>query len=488
MRAALGRIILTPPDSIGGYIGRYMAGFTPVPKCMGKYDDIYGYALLLEETVLGNIQKRMIIISLDYCQVPLLFTEYIKEKIQEAYKIHPNQILIHATHTHKSFDMVGLFSYGGFTYLGIAKGIFRGAYERQNDVYKIWVAKQLVKLVGDLINKLQPAQIGWKQEIINKPIARNRVTGLRSDQPMNVITLKSLQTGKIFGIICNYGVHPTTIGGRNTNLSAEYPGRVVTKIHELSNKEIECIFFTGPAGNTGPLFHGIAEEFTEPFYHKDKNGRMVRKQHYEFTKTLGKILGNEAFRIANSITDEEYFDIVEFKSFIKKFWVPMIDYNKHWVDAKKKLTNWFVHWVKRYILIPIALVLGDVQKPNFPGFALKHKHGKINVYTQIQYMTIKGIRSKEKTSREFSILGVPGELFDDYAKRIYETSLTSPTDTFIFQASNDWIAYLFPIGYYISHGGYEPLASFAPLCGAYVFVNYLKLLEEIKNQISAGFY
>jgi hypothetical protein len=80
VKAALGRIILTPPDIIGGYIGRHMAGYTPVPRCKGKYDDIYGYALLLEETVLGNIPKRMILISLDYCQVPLMFTEYIKDK------------------------------------------------------------------------------------------------------------------------------------------------------------------------------------------------------------------------------------------------------------------------------------------------------------------------------------------------------------------------------------------------------------------------
>ena len=78
---------------------------------------------------------------------------------------------------------------------------------------------------------------------------------------------------------------------------------------------------------------------------------------------------------------------------------------------------------------------------------------------------------------------VPGELFEEIGKNLLEKSPTGKKNSFIFQNSNDWISYLFPIYEYIEVGGYESFPSFSPVSGVYIEKEMLKLFEEIKNKI-----
>jgi hypothetical protein len=160
----------------------------------------------------------------------------------------------------------------------------------------------------------------------------------------------------------------------------------------------------------------------------------------------------------------------------------MKDFTKYF--SKSWLGNRLVHFVKRYILFPVALLLGDVNEPNFPGFAAKHRGFKeVCAYTQIQYIRMEA--SGENGKSELAITGVPGELFEDIAKLFYDRTPAGPASTFIFQTSNDWIAYLFPLNEYIL-GGYEPFASYSSICGTWVKRKYLQLLEDIDLDITGG--
>ncbi|MHA1369585.1 MAG: hypothetical protein ACTSRA_07740, partial [Promethearchaeota archaeon] len=253
MRVAIGEINITPDN----YIGRPLAGYTPIPTCTGKYDDIYARAVLFEDIILNNVKKRLLLISMDFLQLPLLFTEYVKEKIQEAYKIHPNQILIHATHTHKSFDMSGMFVFGnrkfwnGFA--GVLRGICWGAYYG-DDKYKVWVAMRVVKLVGQLLKELKPAKIAWTKQVIQEDIVINRRhPSRRSKSALGVITLKDAKSNEIFGIIANFGMHPTTLASFIDKLSADYPGCFVKRISDKTSNKIKSIYFTAPAGDLNPI-------------------------------------------------------------------------------------------------------------------------------------------------------------------------------------------------------------------------------------------
>jgi hypothetical protein len=496
MKVAFGSVSITPPEFLGGYVGRPMAGYTPIPTCTAKFDDIHAYGVLIETTILGNIPKYLLLISMDILQIPLMLSTYFKEKIQDRFKIHPNQILIHATHTHKSFDMTGTFSKGG-NWPGLLKGIITGA-SKKDDKYKVWIARQLVRMVDEMLSRLVPARIAWKKIIPEPPVSVNRRRHEISNQPFGVIAFKELNSDRLIGFIMNFGAHPTTLSHTNHEMSADYPGRAVAIVEKKTNNEVKTAWFTGPAGDVAPYYGTGGYRF----YKKNMKGVFRRTQLYTFTRYYGSFLGTLGLNYARAIPDQEYFTDLSFHAYVKVFWVPMKDYKKYRLGGKRFWVypnNRIVHIAKRYILFPLALAMGEAREPNFPGFAAKHRKGKslyfspVNAYTQIQYLQLDAFNNNpkgnnNKLSEKFSIVGVPGELFEIIAQKIYTHSPTGPNNTLIFQAANDWIAYLFPLKDYIQEGGYEPLASFAPMCGAYVYMNLLRLWEEMAIGIHAGSY
>lgn len=488
MRASFGKIVLTPPDFLGGYLGRPLAGYTPAPQCRGKYDDIMAHAVLIEETFIGNVKKHMLLVSLDYLKIPLLWTDYVKEKIEDEYQIHPNQVLLHAIHTHKSMDMCGEFVFGG-NLQNTIKGIMVGAYHG-DDKYKIWAAQQIVKLVGQLLESLRPAEVAWTKELVKDDLIINRRHPLRrSKGNMGVIAFRDSQSKELFGIIANYGAHPTTLANFVDKLSADYPGRVCYKIEELSNGKVQAAFFTAPAGDLNPITT-VGNDF-EYLAKLPQDDLLAQKGDYDHTKRIGYRLGEIAFGAANEMDDVDFYDIVEFQSFAKTFWVPMKDVTEY--KAPFKLQQRLIYLIKRYVLFPVALILGDSEEPNFPGFAVKHKgifrpSADINVYSQVFYIRWICKKSKGEEVKKLAISGIPGELFEDIADEIYEKTPEGPENTFIFQNANDWISYLFPVKEYMTTGGYEPFASFSPVCGEYVKYAYFRLVKDVQTDIVAGFY
>ena len=488
MKASLGKIILTPPEIVGGYIGQPLAGYTPSPQCKGKYDDIMARGILIEEEKIKNVKKRMLLISLDFLKIPLLFTEYVREKIEDEYQINGNQILIHATHTHKSMDMTGEFVFGG-NIQNTIKGIMLGAFHG-NDLYKVWVAKEIVKLVGQLIDKLQPAKIAWTKKRIEEDILINRRHPLRrSKGDLGVISFKNSETNKIFGLMVNFGIHPTTLSHFVDKISGDYPAYIIKKIRELSNNEIEPVFFASPCGDLNPITT-IGTDF-EYLAKQSQDHLLGQKGDIQHTKKIGYLLGKEAFQVLNSIPDSDYFENIDFRSYVKTFWVPMTDSTSY--KSPFKFSQRAIYLAKRYLLFPIALIMGDANEPNFPGFAVKHKgifkrSSKINVYSQIQYFRL-FCSSKDGTKKkELAFSGIPGEVFEDMGVGIQKRTPAGPDNTFIIQNANDWSSYLFSLKEYTTTGGYEPFASFSPITGLFVNHAYTRLLEDIEADITAGYY
>ncbi|MFX0058739.1 MAG: hypothetical protein ACFE8J_10610, partial [Candidatus Heimdallarchaeota archaeon] len=96
--------------------------------------------------------------------------------------------------------------------------------------------------------------------------------------------------------------------------------------------------------------------------------------------------------------------------------------------------------------------------------------------TIIQYVIIQA--KSNLSEKRLSILTVPGELFESIGNKLFNKSVTSSKNTFIFQNAQDWIAYLFTLQEYIEEGGYEVTPSFSPLCGYYVEREMLNLMKE----------
>ncbi|MFO8019102.1 MAG: hypothetical protein R6U96_10735 [Promethearchaeia archaeon] len=473
MKVAFGKIKITPNE----FIDQPLAGYSRPDPCLGKLDDIHAYGVLIENITLKNVKKHLLLISLDLLKIPIMVADYIKEKIKDHFfSLGPGHILIHATHTHSAPDITGEFHWPGSA-LNVVRGIMFGA--NRNDKYIVWVTKQVLKLVGILFQNLHPCKIAWKKEEFNPDIVINRRHPLRDVKTnLGVICFKSINNNKLLGFIINYACHPTTLSYINNKISADYPGRIIAKIDEISGGKVKSVFFNGPAGDLNPITTCGTN------YEKlDKERTPIYQQFgtYKHTKKIGYTIAKKAFSLAKSIEDSEYYEQLEFQSYLKTIWIPMD-------DVEYFSSTWFVNklifLLKKYLVLPAAMC--HEKDPNFPALAIKGSGSQINGYTVLQCIQITA-KSQDKI-KDLSIIAVPGELFEEIGDLFLKSSPTHKKNTFIFQNSNDWIAYLFPKDEYINQGGYEPIASFGPLCGEYVKKEMLLLFKEINNKLTLGHY
>jgi hypothetical protein len=473
MKVAFGKIKITPKK----VEGVSLAGYGLPYPCDGKLDDIYAQAVLLEDVILNNINKKLLLISLDIVQIPLVLADYIREKIKdEVFSLGPSQILIHATHTHKAPDITGLFYKPGGI-LAQVKGLMVG--HNRNDRYLVWITFQIVKLIKTLVKELRPCRMAWTKKKFNSNLVINRRHPMRElNLKLGVISFKDLETNKLIGIVINYSCHPTTLQRYSTKLSADYPGRVVAKIEELTGNTVNAIYLNGPSGNLNPITTcGTDYEMLE----HNRNLIMGQKGTYEDTKRIGYKIGEEALDLANSIQEAEYFEKLEFKAYLRMIWIPMKDYS---YISKVLLPNKIVSTVKKYVILPIAMVHDEGKEPNFPGIALKKRGLKINLYTYLQYIKMK--LSSDSKNKEVNFIGIPGELFHEIGQYLLKISHAGPDNTFIVQ-NTDSPGYIFPFEEYKGQGGYEPFASFSPNMAEYVINELKRLFEEIDEKLTFSY-
>jgi len=471
MKVAFGKIILTPKD----YIGRNLAGYVPVVKCDGILDDIYARGVIFESP---HQTEKFLIISLDFLKFSMKLSNYIKDKIYNLYKIPQNQILLHATHTHKSLDLGNEYGLAGNA-LKFIKNLLFGQYFSDNK-YKIWVSNQIVLLVGYLLKQIkkgEPCKISWKKETIQENIIINRRhPEIESKSQLGIISFRGLSDDKLIGIIINFGTHPTTLNNTVSKLSADYPGRVCARVEQETNDEVSAVFFTAHAGDLNPIttcgddFKTLTEDMS-PIY--DQMGT------YKHTKKIGYFLGDKALEIAKAIPSEDYHTDFDFTAYNQFFEIPFEDYKKYWTS--NSLKSRILHIIKKYFLFRLPIFMASQNPPNFTSFNFRYHGHKIFTKTQIQYFILRAFSNSNNKEKSLSITAIPGELFEEIGKKILKNSLTGAENSFIFQNSNDWVGYLFPLKEYILVGGYEPAASFSPLTGAYVQNNFMKLVHKIKN-------
>ena len=463
MKVAFDKIDITPKD----YYGKPLAGYDRKERCLGKLDDIHAYGVLLSVKDEANKEKHLLLISVDILKLPFSIGEYVKKTIVRRVNfVHPDEIIIHATHTHSSFDLTGEFYYQGGA-LAFIKGVMFA--DNKNDKYIVWMADRISQMAERLINNLKPCKIAWKKEKFNPNLVLNRRWPLRNTVPyLGIISFKSLNEEKIIGLVINYACHPTSLSFKNSKLSADYPGRIISKIEELTNNSIKCIYVNGPSGDLNPITTSGTN-----FKKIDEDKKLTYDQlgTYEHTKKIGFTIAEAAIKLANSIKEEDYIENTNLEIYSKNVSIPMKDaryFSKKWFGNSLKWA------IKKYFLFKIARF--DKNSVNFPFFRVKHRNLRKYCETVIQFIMIRA-----QSGHDLGIITVPGELFEVIGKRMIKSSPISKDNTFIFQNSQDWIGYLFPLKMYIDEGGYEPFMCFSPLCGQIIEIQVKELLNNINK-------
>ena len=242
MKVAFGKISITPSD-----VSKIaMAGYTRPHFANGKLDDVCARAVLMEDIVDGNIKKRFLMISLDVLKVPMVFCQYIKDEIKKHvdFSLGHGQILIHGIHTHSAPDLTGEFYWPG-NIVSTLKGIMFG--KNRSDKYCVFIARQCVKMVKEMITKLEPAEVAWKRSVLDQDLVINRRHPIwKSKSDLNIMVFRKPADKSMIGMVVSCQCHPTTLAMENDKISAEYPGRACARIEELTQGKTAAVFFTRP--------------------------------------------------------------------------------------------------------------------------------------------------------------------------------------------------------------------------------------------------
>ena len=267
--AGAGKADITPP------LGTPLAGYgARVGKpSTGVHDPTEARALIINNGV-----EKIAFVSVDHLGYDHAMVERVRSIASAATKINPDRIFVMSSHTHA----------GGGAYLEIFP-VLAGRYDPKiRAFYEERAAEAIVRANRDLT----PARIA-----IGAGEARG-ISRFRSKWPpdgpvdpeVGVIRVDSAATGKPIAVLMNFAAHPTVLGAKNFEFSADFVGYARSALEKMLGGQAMAIFANGAQGTIAPqALQGATE--------------------WERAENVGTILAAEVFKVTLMIKPKEAVEI-----------------------------------------------------------------------------------------------------------------------------------------------------------------------------------
>lgn len=241
-RASAIKVDITPQTS------QWLMGYGP-RQSTGVHDPIFHRIVALDD---GSTQ--VFLISSDLCVFSPSVYDDVAAELQKQTGITPRQVWWSVTHTHSGPEVgpPGIYDV-------LLKGRSDHAWSRE---YLQLVQEKLIAGVKEARTKLEPARwaigAGMSRANINRRARDLDGTislGMNPDGPtdrqVGVIRLER-PDGSTIGMIANYAMHGTVLGGRYMEISGDGPGIVAAYVEEKIGAPM--LYINGAAGNLAPIY------------------------------------------------------------------------------------------------------------------------------------------------------------------------------------------------------------------------------------------
>ena len=226
-KAAAVSVKITPeqPLAMAGYAGR-------TEPAEGTEQDLFAKAIAIED----HEGHRVVFVTLDLIGVLAELRTAIATQAQERYQLAPSSLLMNASHTHCGPE------YGKPE----AKEYFES------------LKGKLVQLVGQALERLEPATLAWSTA--RASVAMNRRTptdaGYRNhpnpegpvDHSVPVLSVRNAK-GELRAVVFGYACHNTTMGFRKW--LGDYAG-YAQEYFEQDHPSVTALFMMGCGGDQNP--------------------------------------------------------------------------------------------------------------------------------------------------------------------------------------------------------------------------------------------
>ncbi|HVF91149.1 MAG TPA: neutral/alkaline non-lysosomal ceramidase N-terminal domain-containing protein [Blastocatellia bacterium] len=267
--AGTGKADITPPlgTPLAGYGARLGKPST------GVHDPTEARALIIDTG-----ESKLAFVSVDHLGFDHGMVARIQAGASEATGILRDRIFVMSSHTHA----------GGGAYLEI----FPALAGRYDEKIRLRYEEGAIRAVVMANKNLQPASIA-----IGAGEARG-ISRFRSTWPpegpvdpeVGVIRVDSRATGKPIAVLMNFAAHPTVLGAKNFEFSADFVGYARDALESMMGGGVMAIFANGAQGTIAPrAFNG--------------------KDDWERAENVGKILAAEVFKVVLMLKPQEATEV-----------------------------------------------------------------------------------------------------------------------------------------------------------------------------------
>jgi len=222
----------------------------------GIHDPLFARALVASDTR-GN---KAVLLSVDICKVQREAVEMMRSYIASKTGIDPENIMIHATHTH-SGPGSDLAEPKAEEYLTKAAhaAVIANQRLKPTNLYAGRTTEDRVSFNRRLKCIDGTTHMCWEKF---KP---GFVSGPLGPIDPELITITLEQEGKPAGAVVNFGCHATTLTGNNWLYSADYPGYIAEAMRKVKDKDFIPLFLNGCCGNVTQVDYkaGFIDTFQE---------------------------------------------------------------------------------------------------------------------------------------------------------------------------------------------------------------------------------
>ena len=203
LRAGAAKAVITP----GVHAARvYMAGYGQNRVASGVHDDLYTRCLAL-----GVGDQTLVVCAADL--IGLFYDDVLKirERVN-ARAPEVTHLIVASTHDHEGPDTLGLWG---------PEPLQSGIDEK----YMAWLRERIVQTAVEAARSMQPARLTLGRD--DHPLLALLQSDSRppyvKDPYLFVMRLASASGGQPIANLINWSDHPETLGGKNTEITADYP-------------------------------------------------------------------------------------------------------------------------------------------------------------------------------------------------------------------------------------------------------------------------
>lgn len=251
-----------------GYAGEFRASAVKVDITPTSPQWLLGYDARQSDSVHDRIFHRIaalddgkttiFFVSTDICLFSPAYYDDVAKDVQRELGIRPQDLWWTATHSHSAPEI-------GPPGMGAAfmpERYKQAANGESNPEYTQFVKAKLIEGLRLAREKLEPARLGFGLGFSTANINRRakdvdgKVSlGLNPDGPVDrqigLIRLESLN-GSLIGLIANFPIHGTVLGGTSHTISGDAPGVAAAYVEEKLGATM--LFINGAEGDLAPIY------------------------------------------------------------------------------------------------------------------------------------------------------------------------------------------------------------------------------------------